>query len=66
LEESDLKIKLAKQMTNSISLLKPKEKQHNTSSGLPNAGVPERRMARVAFCTTGNKILLRVAVLDFM
>lgn len=47
----------------------PQKKNHrmlNTSSGLPRAGVPVRRIALVAFCTIGNKMLLRIAFLDFI
>lgn len=47
----------------------PPKKNHrmlNTSSGLPRAGVPVRRIALVAFCTIGNKMLLRIAFLDFI
>lgn len=43
-----------------------KHNMPNTSSGLPRAGVPVRRIALTAFCTIGNKILLRVAFLDFI
>lgn len=43
-----------------------KHRMLNTSSGLPRAGVPVRRIALVAFCTIGNKMLLRIAFLDFI